>query len=44
MCFKQRGMMGEAMGKICHDHRGLHANVSTAPRYLLKIEQDDVTV
>lgn len=36
-CFQQTGMMGEVMPTLCHDHRGLHANVTTAPKYLVKL-------
>ena len=40
-CFMQSGMLGATMGddplarSLCHDPRGLHVNVSGAPRYLV---------
>lgn len=37
ICFHQTGMLGERMRTLCHDSRGLHANVTTAPKYLLKV-------
>ena len=35
-CFTQTSMFGDAMPTLCHDARGLHVNMSTSPRYLLK--------
>ena len=36
-CFQQTAMMGEVLPTLCHDHRGLHVNVTTAPKYLVKV-------
>ena len=36
VCFSQIGMLGEPLPELCHDHRGLHVNVSDAPKYLVK--------
>jgi hypothetical protein len=35
-CFSQTGMMGEVLPQLCHDHRGLHVNVSAAPVSLVR--------
>ena len=35
-CFTQTSMSGDAMPNLCHDPRGLHVNMTTSPRYLLK--------
>ena len=49
-CFAQSGMFGDRMGKdplsstVCHDPRGLHVNVTSAPRYLLRTQKKKETV
>ena len=35
-CWQRVGMLGEVMTDVCHDNRGLHLNVSSAPIYLIR--------
>eukprot|EP00656_Telonema_subtile_P034507 TRINITY_DN38584_c0_g1_i1.p1 TRINITY_DN38584_c0_g1~~TRINITY_DN38584_c0_g1_i1.p1 ORF type:complete len:316 (+),score=46.39 TRINITY_DN38584_c0_g1_i1:264-1211(+) len=35
-CFAQQDMMGAKQAQVCHDPRGLHANVTSAPLYLVR--------
>ena len=39
-CWRRTSMLGDQLGNVCHDHRGLHVNVSAAPVYLRRIEAE----